>query len=174
MTAINTADRRNYPHNLRFAAEQWKVRREVLVDDFLAHRFEGGYDVILFLGLLYHLENVFFAMRRLRGLLNDGGMQYLETQLSQIESALPLYESASDIYTTMAEQNKPRLAAIGFSNFLFPNAVRNLPYSYDLTCERLDGVYTEGYASRAVFKLRTEQSYRCGCIMACPPKRPAL
>jgi 2-polyprenyl-3-methyl-5-hydroxy-6-metoxy-1,4-benzoquinol methylase len=156
VTAINTADWRNYPYNLHFAAEQWRVSPEVLIDDFLAHPFVGGYDVILFLGVLYHLENVFLAMRRLRGLLNYGGILYLETQLSQIESALPLYESASDIYPTVAVQNKRRLDAIGISNFLFPNeaAVRNLAYSYDFTCERLEGTYTTDYTSRAVFTLR--------------------
>jgi 2-polyprenyl-3-methyl-5-hydroxy-6-metoxy-1,4-benzoquinol methylase len=157
VSAINTADRRSYPHNLNFAAEQWNVNPEVLVGDFLTYPFVGGYDVILCLGVLYHLENVFLAMRRLRSLLNHNGTLYLETQLSQIESALPLYESASDIYPTIAPQNKEKLDGTGISNFLFPNAaaVMNLAYSYDLVCERLEGVYTTDYGSRAVFKMRS-------------------
>jgi 2-polyprenyl-3-methyl-5-hydroxy-6-metoxy-1,4-benzoquinol methylase len=157
VTAINTADRRSYPHNLHFAAEQWKVSPEVLVGDFLTHSFVDGYDLILCLGVLYHLENVFLAMRRLRRLLNRDGALYLETQMSQIESALPLYESASDIYPTIAPQNKERVDAIGISNFLFPNeaAILNLAYLYDLLCERLEGPYTTDYKSRAVFKMRS-------------------
>ena len=106
--------------------------------------------------MLYHLENVFLAMRRLRGLLGLEGTLYLETQLSQVECPLPIYESASDLYPTIAPQNKSRLDATGISNFLFPNeaAVRNLAYSFDLTCDRLEGAYTEEYRSRGVFKLR--------------------
>jgi 2-polyprenyl-3-methyl-5-hydroxy-6-metoxy-1,4-benzoquinol methylase len=157
VSAINTADRRSYPRNLNFAAEQWNVNPQVLIGDFLTYPFAGGYDLILCLGVLYHLENVFLAMRRLRGLLNQDGTLYLETQMSQIESALPLYESASDIYPTIAPQNKEKLDGIGISNFLFPNAVAvvNLAYSYDLVCERLEGVYTTDYESRAVFKMRS-------------------
>jgi 2-polyprenyl-3-methyl-5-hydroxy-6-metoxy-1,4-benzoquinol methylase len=157
VTAINTADRRSYPHNLDFAAAQWNVSPEVLIGDFLTHPSLGGYDLILCLGVLYHLENVFLAMRRLRSLLNSTGTIYLETQMSQIESPLPLFESASDIYLTIAPQNKGKLYTTGISNFLFPNepAVLNLAYSYDLVCERLEGVYTTEYGSRAVFKMRS-------------------
>src|SRR5262249_46452342 len=118
VTAINSHDWHNYPHNLHFAAKQWQLSPEVLVDDFLTHPFSGCYDLILCLGVLYHLENVFLAMRRLRTLLSREGTLYLETQMSQIESALPLYEAASDIYPTIAPQNKRRLDAMGISNFL--------------------------------------------------------
>jgi hypothetical protein len=77
--------------------------------------------------------------------------------MSQIGSALPLYESASDIYPTIAPQNKGKLDATGISNFLFPNeaAVMNLAYSYDLVCERLEGAYTTDYRSRGVFQMRS-------------------
>jgi SAM-dependent methyltransferase len=155
VTAINVADRRSYPHNLNFAASQWNVSAEILIGDFLTHSFVGGYDLILCLGVLYHLENVFLAMRRLRRLLNRDGTLYLETQMSQIESALPLYEYASDIYPTIAPQKKGNLDAIGISNYLFPNepAVMNLASSYDLVCERLAGAYTAEHKSRAVFKM---------------------
>jgi 2-polyprenyl-3-methyl-5-hydroxy-6-metoxy-1,4-benzoquinol methylase len=156
VTAINTSDLRNYPHNLQFAAKQWEVNPEVVVGDFLTHSLDGGYDLILCLGVLYHLENVFLGIRQLRGLLNCNGALYLETQMSQIESALPLYESASDIYPTIAPQNKGRLDKTGISNFLFPNeaAVINLAHSYDLVCERLEGIYTADYPSRGLFKMR--------------------
>jgi hypothetical protein len=128
----------------------------VVVGDFLTHPVDGGYDLVLCLGVLYHLENVFLGMRCLRRLLNSNGSLYLETQMSQIESALPLYESASDIYPTIAPQNKGRLDKTGISNFLFPNeaAVMNLAHSYDLDCERLEGLYTAEYPSRGLFRMR--------------------
>ena len=46
---------------------------------------------------------------------------YLETQMSAIQSDLPIFEYASDIYRTMAHQDKPSLRGIGISNYLFPN-----------------------------------------------------
>src|ERR1700730_18467838 len=101
------------------------------------------------LGVLYHLENIPAAVRRLRELLNDAGILYLETQMSLIESSLPIYEAASGIYPTIAKQYKEYLHATGISNFLFPNeaATPNLAYSYDFTCERLRGAYTRDYSS---------------------------
>jgi SAM-dependent methyltransferase len=155
VTAINTADWPTYPENVLFAAKQWNVAPEVIVDDFQAHPFDCGYDVIFFLGVLYHQENIFAAVRRLHELLNDGGTLYLETQMSLIESSLPIYEAASDFYPTIAKQYKARLHAPGISNFLFPNeaAIHNLAYSYDLTCERLKRAYTRDNPSRGVFRL---------------------
>ena len=46
---------------------------------------------------------------------------YLETQMSAIQSDLPIFEYASDIYRTVAHQDKPFLRGIGISNHLFPN-----------------------------------------------------
>ena len=155
VTAINTPDEPTFPENLFFASKQWDVAPEVIVDDFQAHQFDCRYDVIFFLGVLYHLENIFAAVRRLRELLNDGGILYLETQMSLIESSLPIFEAASDIYPTIAKQYKEHLHATGISNFLFPNeaAIHNLASSYDFTCERLRGTYTRDYSSRGVFRL---------------------
>jgi len=155
VTAINTADRPSYPENLLFACKQWNVAPEVVVDDFQAHPFESSYEVIFFLGVLYHLENIFAAAKLLHKLLNDRGRLYLETQMSLIDSPLPIYEAASDTYPTVAKQYKEHLHLTGRSNFLFPNeaAVHNLASSYDFTCERLMGVYTHHYPSRGVFRL---------------------
>jgi SAM-dependent methyltransferase len=155
VTAINTADETTYPENLLFAARQWNVAPEIIVDDFQTYPFDGGYDVIFFLGVLYHLENIFAATKRLRRLLNNGGTLYLETQLSLIDSPLPLYEAASDTHRTVAKQFKEHLDAVGISNFLFPNeaAIHNLASSYDFICERLRGAYTRDYSDRGVFRL---------------------
>ena len=139
VTAINTADWPTYPENLLFASKQWNVTPDVVVDDFQTYPFGRGYDAIFFFGVLYHLENIFAAVRRLRESLNDGGTLFLETQMSLIESSLPIFEAASDFYPTIAEQDKKHLHATGIGNFLFPNeaAMHNLAYSYDFTCERL-------------------------------------
>jgi 2-polyprenyl-3-methyl-5-hydroxy-6-metoxy-1,4-benzoquinol methylase len=155
VTAINTPDEATYPENLRFACERWSVAPEVIVDDFQTHSFDGGYDVIFFLGVLYHLENIFAAVKRLHKLLNDRGTLYLESQMSAIQSSLPIYEAASDTYPTIAKQYREYLHATGISNFLFPNeaAIHNLAASYDFTCERLTGNYTRDYPSRGVFRL---------------------
>jgi 2-polyprenyl-3-methyl-5-hydroxy-6-metoxy-1,4-benzoquinol methylase len=154
-TAINTADCPTYPENLSFAAKEWNVTPHIVIDDFQAHPFVDNYDVILFLGVLYHLENIFAAMRLLRRLLTRRGALYLETQMSQINSQLPLYEAASDIFPTIAHQRKDAVLCTGVSNFLFPNeaAVQNLAHTYDFACERLEGDYVRDYPSRGVFKL---------------------
>ena len=119
---------------------------------------QACYDVIFFFGVLYHVENVFEAVRVLRGLLVDGGELYLETALSQIDSPLPLYEAASDIHPTVAPQDKGNLGLSGISNFLFPNeaAVQNLAYTYDFLFESLGDsqtTYTRENPTRGVFKL---------------------
>jgi SAM-dependent methyltransferase len=155
VTAINTADWPTYPHNIVYASRQWAVAPKIVVGDFQVHQFECRYDVIFFLGVLYHLENIFAGMRRLHELLKDSGSLYVETQMSLIESSLPIYEGASDFYPTVAIQGRRSLRATGISNFLFPNdsAMQNLARSYDFTCERLRGTYTSDYPSRGVFRL---------------------
>jgi 2-polyprenyl-3-methyl-5-hydroxy-6-metoxy-1,4-benzoquinol methylase len=156
VTAINTADRPTYPANLLFAAKQWNVAPEVVVDDFQTYPFRGSYEVIFFLGVLYHLENVFAAAKRLYQLLSDRGSLYVETQMSLIESTLPIYEAASDTYPTIARQYKEYFHVTGKSNFLFPNevAIHNLALAYDFKCERLTGTYAHDYPGRGVFLLK--------------------
>ena len=128
VTAINMDDRPSYPENLQFASRQWNVAPEIVVDDFQAHSFDGNYDLTFFLGVLYHLENIFDAWRRLHKLLDAGGTMHLETQMWLIESPRPIYEAASDTYPTIAKQYKEYLHTTGKSNFLFPNeaALHNL------------------------------------------------
>ena len=66
--------------------------------------------------------------------------------------------SASDIYPTVAIQDKKNLALVGISNQLFPNepAIRNLAHSYDFDCASLSGphnAYTQENPYRQFFKL---------------------
>ena len=147
-----------WPANIRYASEVWGVEPEIVTADFRTHPFRRKYDVIFFLGVLYHLEDVFGCMKRLSDLLVEDGVIYLETQMSQIVSDLPLFECASDVYPTIAPQGNRALSGIGIANYLFPNehAVRNLADSYGFECESLDGPanqYTARNPTRRIFRL---------------------
>ncbi len=146
-----------WPQNIQYASQVWGVSPNVVTADFRSWEAPRKFDVIFFLGVLYHLEDVFSCMRKLSSLLEDKGVLYIETQMSNIESPLPLFEYASDIYPTAANQDKNNLGAAGVSNYLFPNkhAMRNLAYSYDFEYEHLDGrsnVYSIENPGRQIFK----------------------
>jgi len=156
VTAID-AEWGTWPQNIQYASQAWHVTPHILTGDFRVYDFQQRYDVIFFLGVLYHLEDVFSCMRKLDQMLEPDGVIYVETQMSQIQSDLPVFEYASDIYPTIAHQDKPALTHVGFSNYLFQNepAIRNLAHSYDFQIEALDGphnVYTNENPSRRFFK----------------------
>jgi SAM-dependent methyltransferase len=120
VTAIDK-DWSTWPVNIDYSCRTWQVGAEVVSGDFLSHPFGDVYDVVFLLGVLYHLENLPACMRRLRSLLTEGGSVYVESQMSQIKSPLPLFEYASAIYPTVAIQDKKNLALVGISNQFFPN-----------------------------------------------------
>jgi tRNA (mo5U34)-methyltransferase len=158
VTAINSADWESFPHNLQYASRAWGVRPEIITADFRTHDFGKQFDVIFFLGVLYHLEDVFSCMRQLRNLLVDEGILYLETQMSTIKSDLPVFEYASDLYRTTVGQDKAHLGLVGISNYLFPNehAIRNLAHSYNFSCVSLNdpiNKFTKEYATRGLYSL---------------------
>ena len=97
----------------------------------------------------YHLEDVFGAIRRLHSWLVDHGTLYVETQSTKVISDLPIFEYASDVYPTIAHQDRASLGGVGISNYLFPNppAVFNLAYSYGFSCELLGGAHNT-YSAR--------------------------
>jgi len=157
VTAIDK-DWSTWPANIGYSTRTWRVEPEILSGDFLSQPLGGPYDVIFLLGVLYHLENLPACMRRLRSLLVEGGSVYVETQMSQIDSALPIFEYASDIFPTVAIQDKKNLALVGISNYFFPNpaAVQNLAHSYDFECASLSGphnAYTDENPYRQFFRL---------------------
>lgn len=97
-------------------------------------------------------------MTRLRDLLAGQGTIYMETQMSAVQSDRPIFEYASDIYPTVARQDRNALKGVGISNYLFPNehAVRNLAHSYDFYYASLSGPhnrYTQENPTRCLFKL---------------------
>jgi precorrin-6B methylase 2 len=155
VTAIDK-DWSTWPDNIRYSCRTWGVDAQIVTGDFMSAGLER-YDAIFLLGVLYHLENLAACMRRLRELLVEGGVVYLETQMSQVESSLPIFEHASDIFPTVAIQDKKNLGLVGISNHFFPNepAVLNLAHSYDFECESLSGpenLYTLENPYRRFFK----------------------
>jgi SAM-dependent methyltransferase len=140
--AVNTGELTcgSFPGNLRFAARLWGVRPRVTVGDFQDLPARGpGYDVILFFGVFYHLENVYRGLRVLERLLAPGGTIYLETQVTMVESDLPVLEVASDAYPTTVPQIHCTIDSLGNSNFLVPNppAIRALAETFGLRAATL-------------------------------------
>jgi len=152
-------DWNTWPKNIRYASGVWQAPLEIVTGDFRTIELSGRFDVILFLGVLYHLEDVFGAIRRLHSWLVDHGTLYIETQVSKVISDLPIFEYASDVYPTIAHQDKASLSGVGISNYLFPNrqAVFNLAYSYGFSCELLNddkNTYTARNPLRDIYRLR--------------------
>jgi hypothetical protein len=158
VTSIGTTHWNTWPHNITLAAERWNAPLRIETGDFRTHPLQPGFDLILFLGVLYHVEDVFGCMRRLRELLAPTGIVAMETQMTRIASDLPIFECASDRYPTTVPQGKNSLGGVGISNFLLPNdaAIRNLADSFDFTCESLDSpknVYSAELPGRKLYRL---------------------
>lgn len=161
VTAINSADWVTWPCNIEYAAQAWSVTPEIVTADFRSYPFQRKFDVVFLFGVLYHLEDVFGCMKIMESLLADGGVVYIETQMTAVQSALPIFEYASDIYATTVAQSKVNLRQVGISNFLLPNeaAIQNLAYSYNFSCESLCGSnnrYTQENPTRHLFKLQKQ------------------
>jgi 2-polyprenyl-3-methyl-5-hydroxy-6-metoxy-1,4-benzoquinol methylase len=156
VTAIDK-DWSTWPQNIRYACKVWDANPQIITADFRYYEFEKSFDVIFFLGVLYHLEDVFSCMKLLHRLLNNNGILYLETQMTSVNSNVPIFEYASDIYPTIAPQGKTTIDQVGISNYLFPNehAINNLANSYDFQCRALDGadnLYTKENPTRRLFR----------------------
>jgi tRNA (mo5U34)-methyltransferase len=59
---------------------------EPVVGDFMTMDLAplGTFDVVLFMGVLYHMENPLTAMRRLRSLVSPGGLAIIETEAMEV------------------------------------------------------------------------------------------
>ncbi|HET6574247.1 MAG TPA: class I SAM-dependent methyltransferase [Fimbriiglobus sp.] len=160
--SVNTGDliHGTYPANLRFAGGLWGVRPRVTVGDFQDLPANGPeYDAILFFGVFYHLENVYGGLRVLDRVLAAGGTIFLETQVTKVESDLPVLEVASDAYPTTVPQIHCTIGTCGNSNYLLPNpaAVRALAETFGLRAAALpDNPYEAdfgGVGRRRLFAL---------------------
>jgi tRNA (mo5U34)-methyltransferase len=72
------------PFDLARGALSSKV--EAVVGDFMTMDLSslGRFDVVLFLGVLYHLENPFEAMKRLKSVTAPAGLAIIETEAMEI------------------------------------------------------------------------------------------
>lgn len=154
VTSINAEGWYGWPENINYLADHWQVKLDVITGDFRENFHHDKFDVILFLGVIYHVENVFCVMKQLKSMLTEGGRIYLETHLSPIGGEIPVWEAASDLFPTSAPQGKKDVGQVGISNFLLPNvnAVVNLADTYGLRCEPLlDNDYCREDPSRGMF-----------------------
>jgi predicted nicotinamide N-methyase len=146
-----------WPKNISAMSDAWNLPVLTKTGDFMTYEFEEKFDVVFCLGVLYHLENVFLAIRKLREITNIGGTIVIETQMTAIKHDLPIFESASDTFLTTGRHGKESVDSVGVSNYLFPNhaAMLNLADMYDLSAEALDGnVYTNRFPTRAIYVMR--------------------
>lgn len=80
------------------ASEVLESRVEYRVDNVydLSRDRYGSFDVVLFLGVLYHLRNPMLALDRIRSVQQEGGLLFVETQLATAElvegSDAPLWQ----------------------------------------------------------------------------------
>jgi len=156
VTSIDTTNWLTWPHNITYLSQQWSAQLDVVTYDFRRYCFDQQFDVIFFLGVLYHVENVFECMARLKNLLAPQGTIYLETHLTSIAVDMPIWESASDLFSTSAPLGKSTIGQIGISNFLLPNvqAVINLAHIFDMKCEPLlDNAYCLEDPGRGMFRI---------------------
>ena len=145
-----------WPVNLGFLSQQWKLPVNIITGDFRGHEFESGYDVIFFLGVLYHIEDVFRAFKVLHDLLNPRGRVIIETQVSQRDGEFPMLEMASDFLPSTVGQGIEAIDNTGVSNFLIPNklAIYQLAHMYRFKCgESIKCAYTDDYPLRRFFVL---------------------
>jgi tRNA (mo5U34)-methyltransferase len=68
------------------ARAYFQSKVEPVVGDFMNMDLEtlGRFDVVLFLGVLYHLEEPLSAIRRVAQVTNDGGLCAIETEATEI------------------------------------------------------------------------------------------
>lgn len=156
VTAID-CDYVDWPKNIAGLAEAWGADIALETGDFRHHTFSGTFDTVLFLGVLYHLEDAFAAFRKLRDLVAPGGHLVMETQMSGIAHELPIFELASDVYDTVADQALDYADMVGVSNYLFPNlpAVHQLAHMSGFDCRQAaPSAYSERFATRAIFVMQ--------------------
>lgn len=140
-----------WPSNLKFLSDQWNIPVNIITGDFRRYDFNHRYDVIFLLGVLYHLEDVFSIFGVLRKLLNVCGRIIIETQMSQGDSGFPMFEMASDIFTSTTGQGIEAIDNVGVSNYLLPNklAIYQLAHMYRFKCgERIQCNYTDNFPLR--------------------------
>ena len=145
-----------WPNNVSFLSREWNLPVEILTEDFRSLEAKK-FDVILFLGVLYHLEDVFSAIKKLGELLSENGIIIIETQVTSIENRLPIFEAASDVFDGTNDQGVEALDSVGVSNYLLPNpaAMDQLAHMYFFeNTHRSECEYTKRQPGRHIFEFR--------------------
>jgi tRNA (mo5U34)-methyltransferase len=114
-----------------FARTYLNSHVEPLVDDFMTmdlDNLRNSFDVVLFLGVLYHLDNPMTALRRLRQVIRPGGVAVIETlaieyrdipkdQLTvQFAPGSPNYDDYSVLWVPTHKALTQMLIVAGFSS----------------------------------------------------------
>jgi SAM-dependent methyltransferase len=86
VTSIGTADWSTWPRNIEYSDRAWQAGLAIVTADFRTYRFDRRFDVIFFLGVLYHVEDVFSCML-LRTMLVEGGALHRDADGGSVEPA---------------------------------------------------------------------------------------
>lgn len=156
VTAVD-CDYIDWPLNIRDLSDAWNLDLKIETGDFRSTPFAQPFDVVLLMGVLYHLEDPFHAFRVLSKLVRPGGYLVIETQMSKVENDLPILELASDIYDTIADQAIDYINMVGVSNYIFPNrpAMFQLAHMFHFDCRQEgDSQYSARLPSRELFVMK--------------------
>lgn len=105
VTAIDYADPKSTGFPIAAELLGSRLRCEVCNVYDVTRERHGTFDLVMFLGLLYHLRNPLLALDRIRDVMRDGGLLFVETQMA-VDPALAASE-------TPALQFFPRDALMG-------------------------------------------------------------
>ncbi len=64
-----------WPQNIQYASQAWGVNPKIVTADFRSWEAPHKFDVIFFLGVLYHLQDVFSTMQKLSSLLEIADLE---------------------------------------------------------------------------------------------------
>lgn len=152
VAALNAAGWFGWPENINFPAHQWGVTLDAITDDFLEHFQQARFDVMLFVGVICDVENVFGVMKQLKHRF-AGGRIFLETRLCPLGGNHPVWKAASDLCPTSGPQGKKDVDQIGTSNFHLPNvhAVSSLADPHGMSKTIPDSDYSREDPTRGMF-----------------------
>ena len=68
-------------HGFELAREILGSKAEHRVIDFMEFTDERKFDIVLFLGILYHMRHPLLALERLREFVKDGGVAFIESEI---------------------------------------------------------------------------------------------
>ena len=135
-----------------------RSRVEVVVADFMTEPAAkvGVFDIVLFLGVLYHLEEPLTAIRRVFDLTAPGGTCVIETEAMEIPGsgsrALCEFFPADELNGDASNWWAPnRAALVGFCHAAGFSSVEVLPYRQPLNLARRAAKHAKNTLARVPF-----------------------